>query len=383
MIQEFIKAMFLIFMAEMGDKTQILAMAFATRYKVRKVLLGIFIGSLLNHGVAVALGSYMSKLIPINIIQIVAGTSFIGFALWTLRAEEEDDEEETKSSFGPVLTVAIAFFIGELGDKTQLTAITLSADAQFPLLILMGTVTGMVITGSLGIFVGSKLGNRIPEFTIKIASAAIFMFFGITKLLTTLPKEYLTIENIIIFLAVLAICVFLILKPTLEERKKGKLSILKQVSEELYQYYNQINERIENICLGENYCIRCQGKDCLIGYTKEMLKSILEDRESIPEEGIMAFENSMKKNYSQVELIESLALTINFILNNMSHSKELNNVHKIRHMFERLLLKERIEEIQSLKQYISKVDNINHLISVKLLSRIEAIKHEDAVYKIS
>ncbi|WP_163195445.1 TMEM165/GDT1 family protein [Clostridium thermarum] len=383
MIQEFIKAMFLIFMAEMGDKTQILAMAFATRYKVSKVLLGIFIGSLLNHGVAVALGSYMSKVIPINIIQIVAGISFIGFALWTLRAEEEEEEEEAKSSFGPVLTVAIAFFIGELGDKTQLTAITLSADAQYPLFILMGTVTGMVITGSLGILVGSKLGNRIPEFTIKIASAAIFMFFGITKLFATLPKEYLTPVNTIIFFIVLALCVFLILKPTIEERKKGKLSTLRQVSEELYQYYNQINERIENICLGENYCIRCQGKNCLIGYTKEALKSIIEDSVSLPEEGIMAFENSLKKNYSQEELIGSLAVTVNFILNNMNHSKELQNVHTIRQILERLLLKEIVGEFHTLKQYIAKVENINHLISVKLLRRIETIKKEDTAYKIS
>jgi putative Ca2+/H+ antiporter (TMEM165/GDT1 family) len=383
MIQEFIKATFLIFMAEMGDKTQILAMAFATRYKVRKVLIGIFIGSLLNHGIAVVLGSYMSKFIPINIIQIVAGVSFIGFALWTLRAEDEEEEEETKGSFGPVLTVAIAFFIGELGDKTQLTAITLSADAQYPLFILMGTVTGMVITGSLGIFIGSKLGNRIPEFTIKIASAAIFMFFGITKLFSTLPKEYLTTVNITGFFAILALCVFLILKPTLEQRKKGKLSTLKQASEELYQYYNQINERIENICLGDNYCGRCQGKNCIIGYTKVMLKNIIEGSESIPDEGINVFENSLKKDYSKEELIESLALTVNFILNNINHNKELSNVHKIRQIFEKLLLKESISEVHDLKQYVKNVERINQLISVKLLRRIEAIKQEDAAYKIS
>jgi putative Ca2+/H+ antiporter (TMEM165/GDT1 family) len=383
MFQEFIKAMFLIFMAEMGDKTQILAMAFATKYKIKKVLLGIFIGSFLNHGIAVVLGSYMSKIIPINIIQIVAGISFIGFALWTLRAEEDEEEEETKSSFGPVVTVAIAFFIGELGDKTQLTAITLSADASFPLLILMGTVTGMVITGSLGIIVGSKLGNRIPEFTIKIASAAIFMFFGVTKLFSSIPKEYITLANVSVFFAILSVCVLLLLKPTLELRKKGKLSTLKQVSEELYQYYNQINERLENICLGDNYCGRCQGKNCIIGFTKVMLKGIIEGSESIPEESINAFGNSLKKDYSTEELLESLALTVNFILNNINHSKELSNVHKIRQIFETLLLRENISEVQDIKQYIKKVESINKLISVKLLRRIEAIKQEDTAYKIS
>lgn len=383
MFQEFIKAMFLIFMAEMGDKTQILAMAFATKYKVKKVLLGIFIGSLLNHGIAVVLGSYMSKVIPINIIQIVAGFSFIGFSLWTLRAEEEEEEDVKKSSFGPVVTVAIAFFIGELGDKTQLTAITLSADAKYPLFILLGTVTGMVITGSLGIIVGSKLGNRIPEFAIKIASAVIFMFFGVTKLFSSMPKEYITVVNVLVFFAILTICVVLLLKPTLELRKKGKLSALKQVSEELYQYYNQINERLENICLGDEYCGKCQGRNCIIGFTKIMLKDIIEGKGGIPEEGINAFENSLKKDYSKEELVESLALTVNFVLNNSNCGKELANVHRIRQIFERLLLHENVSEVQSLMGYINEVESINQLISVKLLRRIEAIQKEDTAYKIS
>jgi putative Ca2+/H+ antiporter (TMEM165/GDT1 family) len=149
MLQEYLKALFLIIMAEMGDKTQILAMAFATRFKVKSVLLGIFAGSFLNHGLAVILGAYLSKFIPVNTIQIIAGFSFIGFALWTLRAEEDDEEENTRENFGPMVTVAIAFFVGELGDKTQLTAITLSSDANYPLFILLGTVSGMVISGAL------------------------------------------------------------------------------------------------------------------------------------------------------------------------------------------------------------------------------------------
>src|SRR5690606_22932798 len=147
-------------MAEMGDKTQILAMAFATQYQVKKVLMGVFLGSLLNHGIAVALGSYLSSVIPINTIQIIAGISFVGFALWTLKNDDDDEEEgDSKGKFGPVFTVAMAFFIGELGDKTQLTAITLSVDASYPVFILLGTVSGMILTSSLGIYVGSKIGN--------------------------------------------------------------------------------------------------------------------------------------------------------------------------------------------------------------------------------
>ena len=132
MITEFFKSMFLIFMAEMGDKTQILAMAFATQFMIKEVLLGVCLGSLLNHGIAVVLGAYLSHVIPQDAVQIAAGFLFIGFALLSLKADEEDEEEKAKKDLSPILTVAIAFFIGELGDKTQLTAITLASDATFP-----------------------------------------------------------------------------------------------------------------------------------------------------------------------------------------------------------------------------------------------------------
>src|SRR6056297_3848201 len=146
MTGEFIKAFMLIFVAEMGDKTQILAMTFATRYSVKKVLLGIFIGSLLNHGLAVALGTVLSKRFPIDRIQIIAGLAFIFFAVWTLRNEDDEEEENEKIKYGAVITVALAFFIGELGDKTQLAAITLAAASKHLLLVLAGTVSAMVAT---------------------------------------------------------------------------------------------------------------------------------------------------------------------------------------------------------------------------------------------
>jgi putative Ca2+/H+ antiporter (TMEM165/GDT1 family) len=115
-----LKAFMLIFVAEMGDKTQILAMAFATKYPVKKVLLGIFIGAFLNHGLAVLFGSYLSQIIPISSLQIIAGFAFVGFALWTLYSDDEEEEETKKYKLGPIFTVSLAFFLGELGDKTQL-----------------------------------------------------------------------------------------------------------------------------------------------------------------------------------------------------------------------------------------------------------------------
>lgn len=241
MVQEFIRSLFLIFMAEMGDKTQILSMAFATQFKVYEVLLGVFIGSFLNHGVAVALGSYLSNLIPMGAIQIAAGFLFIGFALWTLKSDEEEDEEDTGKNFGPILTVAFAFFIGELGDKTQLTAITLSADAKYPIFVLLGTVSGMVLTSGLGIFVGSKIGDKVPKLAIKIVSAGIFLFFGIIKLYTSLPKAYINLTNILIFFMVLSMSIYILLRPVLKSR--SKMSRLKEVALTSYKKRHRIKKR--------------------------------------------------------------------------------------------------------------------------------------------
>src|SRR5690554_6657540 len=183
MIQDFLQAFLLVFIAEMGDKSQLLAMTFAIRYPVRKVLIGILIGAFLNDGLAVMLGSLVSNFLPMNTIQIIAGCAFIVFALWSLKVEEdEEDTVNRKIKLGPVATVAIAYFIGEFGDKTQLTAIALASNAVSPFAVLIGTVLGMFTTGGIGIYIGKKLGDRIPDTAIKLASAALFLFFGITKL---------------------------------------------------------------------------------------------------------------------------------------------------------------------------------------------------------
>ncbi len=218
MLQEFIKSLFLIFIAEMGDKTQILAMAFATQYSIQKVLWGVFIGAFLNHGIAVLLGSYLSNVIPIKAIQILAGFSFIGFSLWTLRKDKEEVEGK-KKNFGPVLTVAMAFFIGELGDKTQLTAITLAASANFPMMVLFGTVSGMVLTSSIGIFVGNRIGNHIPKGIIKLTASGIFLIFGIMKLYKNLPKSYINNVSIVIFFIGIAASIYFLAKPYLKNKQ--------------------------------------------------------------------------------------------------------------------------------------------------------------------
>jgi Ca2+/H+ antiporter, TMEM165/GDT1 family len=267
MFEELLKAFLFIFMAEMGDKTQILAMTFATQYRTSKVLAGVFIGSTLNHGLAVILGVYLSSLININVIQLIAAGAFIGFSLWTLKKDDnEDGEEGKKNTFGPVATVAMAFFIGELGDKTQLTAVTLATDARFPLFILMGTVAGMIATSAMGIFVGSRLGKKIPEHAIKFGAAAIFMFFGVLKLFENAPKELLTPINIIVFFTALILAVYLLVKPSIQDIKNKRITPLKEAAEAIY--IKRMKDAVEKICLGTNDCGGCGDNKCLIRYIK-------------------------------------------------------------------------------------------------------------------
>lgn len=168
-------------LAEMGDKTQLLAMAFATKYKASKVLIGVFLATILNHAIAVAAGSFVARYQVIDVwIQIIASLSFIFFGLWTIRGDKLEGEENRKVRFGAVMTVAIAFFIAELGDKTQLTTIALATKfPENPIGILMGTTTGMLIADAIGIIVGVVMCKKIPERTIKLVSAGAFIFFGL------------------------------------------------------------------------------------------------------------------------------------------------------------------------------------------------------------
>lgn len=167
-------------LAEMGDKTQLLAMAFATKYKASKVLVGVFIATIFNHGLAVALGNMITKYEGVDIwVQGFASISFIFFGLWTIRGDKLEGEENRNTKFGAIMTVAIAFFIAEIGDKTQLATIALATKFPLnPIGILMGTTTGMVIADAIGIIVGVVMCKKIPERTIKLVSSGAFIIFG-------------------------------------------------------------------------------------------------------------------------------------------------------------------------------------------------------------
>lgn len=205
----FIKALLLVVVAEMGDKTQLLAMAMASKYKAKQVLIGVLIATVLNHALAVAVGSYLSALIPMDLIKIIAAVSFLAFGLWTIRGDKLDDEENKKVKFGPIVTVAIAFFLAEMGDKTQLMTITIAAENQQPLLILMGTTVGMLIADGIGILGGAWMCRHIPEVYIKWVAGVIFMFFGTLTLYNAVPATFLGPIYIILYLVVMGLLIYL------------------------------------------------------------------------------------------------------------------------------------------------------------------------------
>jgi putative Ca2+/H+ antiporter (TMEM165/GDT1 family) len=188
-IAAFTASFLLIVLAEMGDKTQFLAMSLATRYNAYKVLFAIFLATVLNFGIVVLIGQFLTTLVPLYVISLAASLSFIGFGLWTLRAEKPKDKAAKASKFGIIGAVSVPFFIAEFGDKTQLATISLAADYQNALSVLIGATLAMLVADGIGIVVGVVLGKHIPEKSIKWVSAAIFIVFGLAGVYEVLPPK--------------------------------------------------------------------------------------------------------------------------------------------------------------------------------------------------
>ncbi len=179
----FVIALFLVFMAELGDKTQLVALAFATRYRPMLVLGAVFVATLLIHLFSVVVGEVLGLALPLFWIKLLAGLAFIGFGIWTLRGDEIGDEEKlTENRFGPFMTVAITFFLAEIGDKTMLATVTIASQQQSFIPVWLGSTLGMVIADGLAIIVGAVMGKRLPERLIKIVAALIFIGSGIFTL---------------------------------------------------------------------------------------------------------------------------------------------------------------------------------------------------------
>ncbi|MGY4652208.1 TMEM165/GDT1 family protein [Mycobacterium sp. URHB0021] len=177
-----------IFIAEMGDKTQLVAMMFALRYRWWVVLAAIAAATTAVHVLSVAIGHYLGAALPTHLLGLIAGAMFVFFGFWTLRGDKLSDDEASraqKATAPAFFVVASAFVLAELGDKTMLATITLAADHDW-VGVWIGSTLGMVAADGLAIVVGAVAGKHLPERLIQLTAAALFLLFG----------GYMLLENI-------------------------------------------------------------------------------------------------------------------------------------------------------------------------------------------
>jgi putative Ca2+/H+ antiporter (TMEM165/GDT1 family) len=170
-----------IFLAELGDKSQLMAMAFATRYRPLTVLAAVTIATLIVHAGSVLLGAAVALALPTRAIQVAAGVAFLVFAAWTIRGDELGEAEQgraRRTGRWALVTIGTAFFLAELGDKTMLATITL-ATTEEPIGTWLGSTAGMVAADAIAIAIGALMGARLPERAVKVFAAGAFVLFGV------------------------------------------------------------------------------------------------------------------------------------------------------------------------------------------------------------
>ena len=175
----------LIFVAELGDKSQLVALWFATRHRWWLVLMGVSVATLVVHLGSVAIGRAFDEILPERVVLIVVGVSFFVFAAWSIRGDQIDDDsgpERRVPWFGAFGVITISFFIAELGDKTQLATISLAGREANAAGVWLGSTLGMVLADALAIGAGILAGKRLPQRAIAYAAAALFVVFGLVAI---------------------------------------------------------------------------------------------------------------------------------------------------------------------------------------------------------
>jgi putative Ca2+/H+ antiporter (TMEM165/GDT1 family) len=172
-------------LAEIGDKTQLLAFILAARFKKPvPIILGILVATIVNHGLAGALGAWITSAVTPEVLRWVLGLSFIGMAVWTMIPDKiEEEETQVAKRFGVFGATLITFFLAEMGDKTQIATAALAAHYASPLMVVIGTTLGMLIADVPAVFVGDRLASKIPMKLVHSTAAAIFAVLGIASLL--------------------------------------------------------------------------------------------------------------------------------------------------------------------------------------------------------
>ena len=224
------KVLFTQFIAEMGDKTQLMLVAMTSKFKLKDILLGTGVAILVLNGLAVLAGGLVSTVVPTWLIRLIAGAAFLFFAATTLKSDDDEEEnvKDRKIKFAP-LSVFCTFFVAELGDKTQLTAITFGANEGMgaALVVWIGCSLGLFAADILGMLVGYFLKSKTPDGLLNTLAFVIFSIFGVYTLYQGLKMISVSVFTIPVWPVLIAatvifagLCVFLFIR----REKKGMRS---------------------------------------------------------------------------------------------------------------------------------------------------------------
>ena len=184
MLESLLVSTGVIALAEVGDKTQLLAFLLAARYKKPlPIIAGIFVATLINHALAGALGGWLTSAVDQRILRWVLGLSFVAMGIWTLKPDRIDERDtHVARRFGVFGATTIAFFLAEMGDKTQLATIAMAAHYSAPVTVALATTAGMMIANVPAVYAGEKLASKIPMRLVHLIAAAIFAALGAATL---------------------------------------------------------------------------------------------------------------------------------------------------------------------------------------------------------
>jgi Ca2+/H+ antiporter, TMEM165/GDT1 family len=171
-------------LAEIGDKTQLLAFILAAKFRrPMPIILGILVATLLNHGFAGAIGAWLPALVAPDAMRWILGVSFLAMAGWTLIPDKFSEEDAKLARMGVFGATLVAFFLAEMGDKTQIATVALSAHYQALVAVVMGTTLGMMIANVPAVILGDRIADKVPVRTVHMVAAAIFALLGLAVLL--------------------------------------------------------------------------------------------------------------------------------------------------------------------------------------------------------
>ena len=283
-MEALILALILVSIAEIGDKTQIMAMAYSKKLTVRSVLSGVFLGALMSHGLAVIVGTFIRPFFPTEGITFITGLLFILFGLLSLGVAERYSKDRESTESANVFSIGWSFFKGEFGDKTQLVTLTLAIQFHEPLWVFTGAVAGMLLITVLGIATGTKFGSKFPEYRLRVLAWGMFFLVGSYQIFTS---AYVYDMGMIFMILLMGIVTALTLFRWVIFRRQTKeisMSVLKQEAESLMHFRGQI---VTDLCTG---CENCMGANCAVN----CMLTLLEDEavpQSIKTEALPNFQN--------------------------------------------------------------------------------------------